>query len=69
VITVGMEALHLLPWHRPAATLVYSAKGRDVRHVWVDGHHLVRDGRLVEWSVHDVRAEVDRVWRRLAGAP
>jgi 5-methylthioadenosine/S-adenosylhomocysteine deaminase len=68
VIAVGQEALHLLPWHRPAATLVYSAKGRDVRHVWVDGRHLVRDGRLVEWSVGDVRAEVEAVGRRLGSA-
>jgi 5-methylthioadenosine/S-adenosylhomocysteine deaminase len=65
VITLAMDAWHLLPWHRPAATLVYSAKGRDVRNVWVDGRRLVRQGQAADWSLATIRGEIARVWRDL----
>jgi 5-methylthioadenosine/S-adenosylhomocysteine deaminase len=67
LITLAMDGWHLLPWHRPAATLAYSAKGRDVRDVWVDGRHLVRDARPTGWDLAAVRAEIEELWRRLKG--
>jgi 5-methylthioadenosine/S-adenosylhomocysteine deaminase len=67
IIALGMRSPHLEPWHDFAATLVYSAKGLDVRHVWVDGRMLVRDRRLLEVSLDDVYANIERIWTRLRG--
>jgi 5-methylthioadenosine/S-adenosylhomocysteine deaminase len=65
VIALDMRSPHLQPWHDIAATLVYSAKGPDVRHVWVDGRWLVRDRRAADTDVDEVYANVDRIWKRL----
>lgn len=65
VIALDMGSPHLQPWHDIPATLVYSAKGMDVRHVWVDGRCLVRDRRPVDADVEDVYAHVERIWERL----
>ncbi|MHB8732501.1 MAG: amidohydrolase family protein [bacterium] len=70
IIALDMRSPHLRPWHDIAATLVYSAKGLDVRHVWVDGRCLIRDRRPVDLDVDEVYAQVDRIWTRLrAGGP
>jgi len=65
VIALAMDGLHLQPWHDVAATLVYSAKGQDVRHVWVDGRRLIRDGQAVHVDVPGLLDETARIWRRL----
>ena len=65
IVAVAMEAFHLTPWHRLAANLVYSAKGQDVRHVWVDGRWLVRDRRPTDIDPAEVRAQIARIWRRV----
>jgi 5-methylthioadenosine/S-adenosylhomocysteine deaminase len=64
VIALAMDGLHLEPWHDISAALVYSAKGRDVRHVWVDGRQLVRDHRPTHVDVSAVREEIARILRR-----
>jgi len=40
-----------------AAHLVFSASGRDVRDVWVDGNRIVADGEPQTFDVAHVRAE------------
>jgi 5-methylthioadenosine/S-adenosylhomocysteine deaminase len=65
VIALDMQSPHLMPWHDIPATLVYSAKGLDVRHVWVDGRWLIRDRRPADLNVDEVYANVDRIWARL----
>jgi len=40
-----------------AAHLVFSASGRDVRDVWVDGKRLVAQGRPTTFDADEVRAE------------
>ena len=62
VITVSMRGLHTTPimhgeLFNVAAHLVFSASGRDVRDVWVDGRPLVRDGRPLTLDVDRVRTE------------
>ena len=56
----------------PATLLVYSGSGRDVRHVWVAGEQLVRDGELVRRPYADVRraysATYAAFWDRVARA-
>jgi 5-methylthioadenosine/S-adenosylhomocysteine deaminase len=62
VICVDLSGLHTTPLlHGPdfnvAAHLVFSASGRDVRDVWVDGRRLVTGGRPTTFDVGSVRAE------------
>jgi 5-methylthioadenosine/S-adenosylhomocysteine deaminase len=62
VITVSMRGLHTTPimhgdLFNVAAHLVFSASGRDVRDVWVDGRPLVRDRRPLTFDVDRVRTE------------
>jgi 5-methylthioadenosine/S-adenosylhomocysteine deaminase len=62
VITVALDGLHTTPVlhgrdFNVAAHLVFSATGRDVRDVWVDGRHLVVAGVPTTFDVASVRAE------------
>lgn len=65
IIALSMDGLHLQPWQNVPATLVYSAKGLDVRHVWVDGEWTLRDRRSLRVDAGDVRSHVARIWQRL----
>jgi 5-methylthioadenosine/S-adenosylhomocysteine deaminase len=61
LITVDLRGLHTTPVlhgadSNVAAHLVFSAGGRDVRDVWVDGHRLVAAGTPLTFDVATVRA-------------
>jgi 5-methylthioadenosine/S-adenosylhomocysteine deaminase len=68
VIALDMESPHLQPLHDIPATLVYSAKGLDVRHVWVAGRRLIQDRRPLNLDAGEVYARVNAIWRRLRTA-
>ena len=62
IVAVSLTGLHTTPVlhggdFNVAAHLVFSASGRDVRHVWVDGRCLVADGRPLTFDAETVRAE------------
>jgi 5-methylthioadenosine/S-adenosylhomocysteine deaminase len=62
VVTVALDALHTTPvlhgeHMNVPAHLVFSASGRDVRDVWVDGRRLVAAGRPLTFDVGAVRSE------------
>jgi 5-methylthioadenosine/S-adenosylhomocysteine deaminase len=62
LVTVWLGGLHTTPvlhghHFNAAAHLVFSASGRDVRDVWVDGRRLVAQGRPATFDVDAVRAE------------
>jgi 5-methylthioadenosine/S-adenosylhomocysteine deaminase len=62
VVTVDLRGLHTTPvLHgrdlNVLAHLVFSASGRDVRDVWVDGRRLVACGEPLTFDVSSVRAE------------
>ncbi|GAC1314925.1 MAG: amidohydrolase family protein [Acidimicrobiales bacterium] len=62
VVTVDLRGLHTTPIHRGAdfnvpAHLVFSATGRDVADVWVDGMRVVSGGRLATGDVDTIRAD------------
>ncbi len=62
IITVALGGLHTTPvLHgrdlNVAAHLVFSASGRDVRDVWVDGRRLLAAARPLTFDVETVRAE------------
>jgi 5-methylthioadenosine/S-adenosylhomocysteine deaminase len=56
----------------PASLLVYSGSGRDLRHCWVDGEQLVRDGQLLRQNFAQLRKEFSRAhelyWSRVSQA-
>jgi 5-methylthioadenosine/S-adenosylhomocysteine deaminase len=62
LVAVDLRGLHTTPvLHGPdanvAAHLVFSAGGRDVRDVWVDGRRLVSGGAPTTFDVATVRAD------------
>lgn len=62
LVTVDLTGLHTTPVlggsdFNVAAHLVFSARGSDVRDVWVDGRRLVAGGRPLTFDVEAVRAE------------
>jgi 5-methylthioadenosine/S-adenosylhomocysteine deaminase len=62
VVTVWLGGLHTTPvlhgrHFNVAAHLVFSASGRDVRDVWIDGRRLVAEGRPATFDADAVRAE------------
>lgn len=62
IVTVDLRALHMTPvMHggdfNVAAHLVFSATGRDVDHVWVDGRLLVDGGRILPVDAESVRQD------------
>jgi 5-methylthioadenosine/S-adenosylhomocysteine deaminase len=62
LVTVWLGGLHTTPvLHganlNVAAHLVFSASGRDVRDVWVDGRRLVAQGVPATFDADAVRAE------------
>ncbi|WP_276351546.1 amidohydrolase [Cohnella caldifontis] len=46
---------------------VYSASSADVRHVWVDGRQLLRDGELLTLDEERIRYEAQACFERLRG--
>ena len=57
LIVVGLDRPHLAPGRDPYSTLVYAARGTDVRHTVVDGRVLVRDFRPVHMDPAEVAAD------------
>ncbi|NBT93695.1 MAG: N-ethylammeline chlorohydrolase [Chloroflexi bacterium] len=46
--------------------LVYGTRATDVRHVWVDGHQVVRDGALTTLDLKDTMASADAARHQVA---
>ncbi len=56
-----------LPLYNPVSNLVYSATGNTVKHVFVGGTQVVRDGRLVTIDQEALLREVRSAAQRIAG--
>lgn len=56
----------------PEALLIYSGSGRDVRHVFVEGEHLVKDGQMTRTDFASIRQNYaqtyQQFWRRVEAA-
>lgn len=65
LVAIDLNQPHLTPLYHPISQLVYAAKGSDVRHVWIDGRHIV-DGSCVK-SVEEskVMQEAARIARNV----
>jgi 5-methylthioadenosine/S-adenosylhomocysteine deaminase len=58
VIVVDMNSPHLIPLYNPVSTMVYSAKGSDVKDVIVNGKILMKDRRFRTLDKEEI---IDRV--------
>jgi len=65
LIAIDLRQPHLTPLYDPISHLVYTTKGSDVRHVWVDGRRTVADGRISTLDVAEVINEVTRIARKI----
>ncbi len=52
--------------HNPYSALVYSCLGRDVRHVWVAGKQVIKNGRHFRWDENEVLATANAEHKKLA---
>ena len=67
LIVVDLDRPHLVPLYDPVSQLVYSARGSDVKHVFVNGRLIVRDGRMttiderqLQWRVTEMAGNISK---------
>jgi 5-methylthioadenosine/S-adenosylhomocysteine deaminase len=65
LIALDRDALHLAPWNDLYGTLVYVARGADVRHVFVDGRAIVLDRRLLSVDSAELAQRVTTIGARI----
>ena len=65
LVAVDLDRPHTQPVFDPSSALVYAAGRGDVRHVWVEGEPVVRDGRTVSVDERDVVRELRRMAQEL----
>jgi len=53
-VAVDLDTLNCQPVFDPVSTLVYSAQGNQVSHVWVNGKLSLEQGRLVHMDERDL---------------
>jgi 5-methylthioadenosine/S-adenosylhomocysteine deaminase len=66
LILIDRDRAHLAPDSDPWSTLVYAARGTDVRLTMVDGRALVEDGKLVGMDPVEIAADAREAARILA---
>lgn len=60
-VVLDLRAVHLQPWFNPVSAVVYSATGRDVEMVLVDGKEVVKSGKLMTMDEKSIWQEAE--WR------
>ncbi|EKF19944.1 amidohydrolase family protein [Nitratireductor pacificus] len=66
MILIDVRRPHAVPLFDPVTHLVYSTAKSDVRHVFVGGEQVVRDGALTRHSIDETLDEVARLAPRIA---
>ncbi|MCA0754373.1 amidohydrolase [Paenibacillus sp. N4] len=67
-IAIDIEQPHFYPKTDIVSHLVYSASGRDVKHVWVDGRQVVRNSECTLLDEEKIRYEAQASFERLLQA-
>ena len=68
MILIDLRRPHAVPLFDPATHLVFSCGRSDVRHVFVGGRQVVRDGRLTGLDLDGVLGEVAALAPRIAAS-
>jgi cytosine/adenosine deaminase-related metal-dependent hydrolase len=63
-VMVDLTHPAMRPLYDPLRSLVYSAGERAIRHVYVDGRQVVRDGRALAFDYADACARLEEAQRR-----
>ncbi len=63
LLAVDLDQPHTQPVFDPVSTVVYAAGRGDVRHVWVEGRPVVRDGSTVRVARDEVVADLRALQR------
>lgn len=61
MVLVDVKQPHAMPLFNPMTHLVYSANKSDVRHVFLAGEQVVKDGALTRIDISETLAEVERL--------
>lgn len=64
-IAIDLDQAHFYPMTDIVSHLVYAGSGRDVKHVWVDGHQVVRDKVCTMMDEEKIRYEAQASFERL----
>ncbi|MEK3881411.1 amidohydrolase [Paenibacillus sp. PL2-23] len=64
-IAIDLDQPHMYPLTDIVSHLVYAANGRDVRHVWVDGRQVVKNGVCTLLDEEKIRYEAAASYERL----
>ena len=64
LVMVDLTDPAMRPLYDPLRSLVYSAGERAIRHVYVDGRQVVRDGRALAFDYADACARLEEAQRR-----
>ena len=67
IVIFDTDNFDLRPLHNPVANLVYGSTGHSVDTVLIGGEVVLRRGRLTHLDEHALRAEVERINRRVLG--
>ncbi|KAL4888852.1 hypothetical protein BDV59DRAFT_196087 [Aspergillus ambiguus] len=59
-VAIDARRIHLQPWFNPVSAVVYTATGRDVDIVVVDGKMVVRNGELLTMDEQEVVREAQK---------
>ncbi|KAJ5433590.1 uncharacterized protein N7458_012746 [Penicillium daleae] len=59
-VAIDVRGIHNQPWHNPASAVVYTATGRDVDVVVVDGKVLVQNGELLTMNEKEIVEEAKK---------
>ena len=68
MILIDCKRPHAVPVFDPVTHLVFSTAKSDVRHVFVGGEQVVRDGVLVRHDIAETIAEVEQLAPRIAAS-
>jgi 5-methylthioadenosine/S-adenosylhomocysteine deaminase len=66
IVLIDLGGAHNQPAHDPAANLVYSTRGSDVRTVICNGEVLMRDRKLLTLDLEEITARVGESMERLS---
>ncbi|KAJ5499429.1 Amidohydrolase 1 [Penicillium expansum] len=59
-VAIDVRGIHTQPWFNPVSAVVYTATGRDVDVVVVNGKVLVKDGKLMTMDEEEIVQEAQR---------
>lgn len=68
MVLLDLRRAHAVPLFDPLTHLVYSCAKSDVRHVWVGGRQVVRDGALTRIDLDETLAKVSELTPSIAAS-